>query len=102
MPIAPIGNVILVNQQSPFVSSSVADTNARIELQNIMAQHLVNEEEKQIQEIREPEESHAIDPDREHQRQEADEEAKNRKEAAEHKSEEKNPPSPLHKLDIKV
>ena len=105
MAIGPIGNTIFVNQQVPYVSSTVGETNARFELQNVMAQHIANEEEQKVQEVREPEENHEVDPDREHQRQEQDEEAKNRKEAAEHKKEEEDTPlssSPLHKLDIKV
>ena len=100
--IGPIGNTIFVNQQVPYVSSTVGDVNARIELQNVMAQHIVNEEEKKIQEVREPEESHKVDPDREHQRQEKDQEAQNRKKAAEQKEEEPPQTPPLHKLDIKV
>ena len=101
MALGPIGNTIFVNQQVPYVSSTVGDTNARFELQNIMAQHIANEEEKKVQDVREPEENREIDPDREHQRQEQEQEEKNREEAAEHKGEEPQNP-PLHHLDIKV
>ncbi len=103
MAIGPIGNVIYVNQQTPYVASIKTDLNGRLEIQNIMAQQIVNEKEKEIEEVREPEETHAVDPDREHQRQEAEEELEAQKEAAEKKEEkEEKPAFSLHKLDIKV
>ncbi len=100
MAIGPIGNVIYVNQQTPFVASIKTDLNGRIEIQNIIAQHLANEKEKEILEVREPEETHAIDPDREHQRQEAEENLQAQKKATEKKEEKES--APLHLLDIKV
>ena len=102
MAIGPIGSVIYVNQQTPFAASIKADHNARLEIQNIMAQHIANEKEKEVMEVREPEETHAVDPDREHQRQEADEELEAQKEAAEKKEEKEEKPFSLHMLDIKV
>ena len=103
MAIGPIGNVIYVNQQTPYVASIKTDLNGRLEIQNIMAQQIVNEKEKEIEEVREPEETHAVDPDREHQRQEAEEELEAQKEATEKKEEkEEKPAFSLHKLDIKV
>ena len=103
MAIGPVGSVIYVNQQTPFVASVKTDFNGRLEIQNIMAQQIVNEKEKEIQEVREPEEVHPVDPDREHQRQEAEEELEAQKEAVEKKEEKEEKPSfSLHKLDIKV
>lgn len=102
MAIGPIGSMIYTNQQVPFVSTTVGDFNARFEIQNIMAQHIVNEEEKKVQEVREPEENREIDPDREHRRQEEETEEKNREEAAEHKEKEDTTSPPLYHLDIRI
>ncbi len=104
MALGPVGSAIYINQQVPFVSSVRGDHLARFELQNIMAQHIANEKEKEIEEVREPEENHPVDPDREHQRQELEQQLKNQKEAARKKSEEEEdePSPPLHKLDIRV
>ncbi|SFV52055.1 hypothetical protein MNB_SM-7-1205 [hydrothermal vent metagenome] len=104
MAIGPVGSAIYVNQQTPYVASIKTDLNGRLEIQNFIAQQIANEQEKEIQEVREPEESHAINPDREHQRQEADEELEAQKEAAEKKEKKKEEKSSftLHKLDIKV
>ena len=104
MAIGPVGSVIYVNQQTPYVASIKTDFNGRLEIQNIIAQQIVNEQEKEIQEVREPEETHAVDPDREHQRQEAEEDLEAQKEAVEEKEEkeEEKAAFSLHKLDIKV
>ena len=103
MAIGPVGSVIYVNQQTPFAASVKGDYNGRLEIQNFMAQQIANEQEKEILEVREPEETHAVDPDREHQRQEAEEELEAQKEAVEKKEEKEEKPSfSLHKLDIKV
>ncbi len=105
MALGPVGSAIFVNQQVPFVSSIKADHTARFDLQNIMAQQITNEKDKEIEEVRPTEENHAVDPDREHQRQEADEELENQKNAAEGISEEEKEKSvklQLHKLDIRV
>lgn len=102
MAIGPIGNIIYVNQQTPFAASVRGDHLARFEIQNIMAQHILNEEEKKIQEVREPEETHKVDPDREHQRQEFEEEIEERKVKKKQTKTQEEAPAPLHLLDIKV
>ena len=102
MAIGPVGSVIYVNQQTPFAASIKADHNARFEIQNFMAQQIANEQEREVLEVREPEESHAVDPDREHQRQEAEEELEAQKEATEKKEKKEEERFTLHKLDIKV
>ena len=100
MAIGPIGNAIFVNQQTATVSSVQGNQNNRFDLQNVAAQAAANEKEKEVIEVRPAEESHEVDPDRDHQRDEADRETK-RNPKEEHEEEE-NPPSTLHKLDIKV
>ena len=103
MALGPVGNAIFVNQQTPIVSSIKADHSARFDLQNMAAQQIVNEKDKEIKEVRPTEENAAIDPDREHQRQEADEEMaqKEKKEKEENNQEEKTPPA-FHHIDIRV
>ena len=103
MALSPVGNTIYVNQQVPFVSSVRGDHLARFELQNIMAQHIANEKEKEVQEVREAEENHPVDPDREHQRQELEQQLKNQEAAAKKKAKNKQDSSSgLHQLDIRV
>ena len=102
MALGPVGNAIYINQQVPFVSSVRSDHLARFEIQNFMAQQILNEKEKEIQEVRELEENHAIDPDREHQKQENQEELESQKKAAEKEEDESHEEFKLHLLDIKV
>ena len=107
MAVGPVGSAILVNQMTPAVTPVQGGQYTRYELQNIAAQAIVNEKQKEVEEVRPTEENHAVDPDREHTRQEADEEtsqnmhdrkkeAKTQEEAIEESYEGK------HLLDIKV
>ena len=100
MAIGPIGNAIFVNQQTATVSSVQGNQNNRFDLQNVAAQAAANEKEKEVMEVRPAEENHEVDPDRDHQRDEADRETK-RNPKEEHEEEEE-PQRTLHKLDIKV
>lgn len=74
MSVGAIGNAILVNQMTPAVTPLQGNQNTRFDLQNLAAQAAVQEKEKEVEEVRPTEENHAVDPDREHNRQEADEE----------------------------
>jgi len=78
MAVSPIGGAVLVNQMTPSITSVQGGQYTRFELQNIAAQAAVNEKQKEIEEMRPAEENHNIDPDREHTRQEADEEMQER------------------------
>jgi hypothetical protein len=101
MAVGPIGNAIYVNQQTASVASVQNAHNNRVDMQNVFAQAAVNEKDEKVLEVRPTEENHAINPDREHQKQEADEETKrNKKGETEEEKEESQPP--LHILDIKV
>ncbi|WP_297442698.1 hypothetical protein [Sulfurimonas sp.] len=105
MAISPLGNVVLVNQMTPAATSLPNAHNNRVELQNFMAQATIQEKDEKILEVRETEESHSVDPDREHQQQHADEQMKEMKESAEQKPEKKTveeDESSIHLLDIKV
>ena len=105
MAISPLGNVVLVNQMTPAATSLPNAHNNRVELQNFMAQTTIQERDEKVLDIREAEESHSVDPDREHQQQQADEQMKEMKESAEQKPETKTveeEEAPIHLLDIKV
>jgi len=105
MAISPLGNIVLVNQMTPAATAPQNAHTNRVELQNFMAQAAVQERDEKVLDIREAEESHALDPDRDHQRQEADEQTKNmshKDKNDEENGDEQNDTPPLHKLDIKV
>ncbi len=104
MAISPLGNIVLVNQMTPAATAPQNAHTNRVELQNFMAQAAVQEKDEKVLEIREAEESHALDPDREHNREESDEEMQNmsQKKKSHKKEEESSDAFPLHKLDIKV
>ncbi len=106
MSVGAIGNAVLVNQMTPAVTPLQGNQYTRFDLQNLAAQAAVQEKEKEVEEVRPTEESHAIDPDREHQREEADEETKNLPKKKDHKvvheESEEETDKPQHLLDIKV
>ena len=103
MAIGPIGNAIYVNQQTASVASVQNSHNNRVDMQNMFAQAAANEKEKTILEVRPTEETHEVDPDREHTKNEADQESKrNKKKDEDTQSSEETTSTFLHKLDIKV
>lgn len=104
MAVGAIGNAIFVNQQTATATSVQNAHNNRIEFQNMIAQTLANEKEKEVTEVRPTEENQEVDSDREHERQEADEETKRnpKREKDEDEEKEYKPEHPIHKLDIKV
>ena len=99
MAIGPVGNVIYVNQQTATVSSVQGNQNNRFDLQNVMAQEIANEKEEEVMEVRPTEENEQVDADREHQKNEADQESARNKKKEEEQEEESSSP---HRLDIKV
>jgi hypothetical protein len=104
MAVSAIGGAILVNQMTPAASSVQGGQYTRFELQNVAAQAAVQEKQKEVEELRPTEENHAVDPDREHNRQEADEEMSEQAKKPSQKSDEQNThtSSTTHLLDIKV
>lgn len=103
MAVGLVANTIYVNQQTASVSSLVNAHNNRIDFQNMAAQAAAQEKEKEVTEVRPTEEVHAIDPNREHEKNEADQEtARNKKHKKPEEEEEKEIYPPLHILDIKV
>ena len=85
MAVTPLTNIIFVNQNMNVAASVQNMQFNRYDVQNAAAQALVNEKEKTIEESRPAEESHAIDPEREHARDEAQARERERERAAETK-----------------
>ncbi|MDD2448249.1 MAG: hypothetical protein PHS42_08985 [Sulfurimonas sp.] len=101
MAVGAIGNAIFVNQMTANVSSVQNAHNNRIDFQNMVAQAAMQEKDEKVLEVRPAEEVHEIDPDREREKNSADQEtARSQHDEKEEEEEEKSPP--LHKLDIKV
>ncbi|MDD2780397.1 hypothetical protein [Sulfuricurvum sp.] len=101
MAIGPIGNTIYVNQQMATVASEKTALLNRFELQALAAATASQEAKKEIEEVRPMEKNHGVDPDREHTKEQAEQEERHpeKKEAG---TESEVPPEPLHILDIKV
>lgn len=101
MAIGPIGNTIYVNQQMASVASEKNVLLNRFELQALAAASASQEIRNEIEEVRPAEENHAVDPDREHTKEQAEQEERRPSKEEENK-EETSPPKPVHILDIKV
>ena len=101
MAIGPVGNTIYVNQQMASVASDKNVQLNRFELQALAAQLIQQEQETEIQEVRPAEENQKTDSDREHAKEQAEQEEKR---SAHHEGElaQEEEEKPLHILDIKV
>lgn len=98
--IGPIGGAIYANQQMASVASEKTALLNRFELQALAAANVASEEKKEIQEVRPTEETQSVDPDREHTKEQAEQEERRSKNEGE-----PEPPKkvkPFHLLDIKV
>lgn len=99
--IGPIGGAIYVNQQMASVASEKTAVLNRFELQALAAASASQEAKKEVEEVRPTEENHGVDPDREHTKEQAEQEEK--RSGHKETNEENEPPlKPLHILDIKV
>ena len=106
MSIGAVGNTIFVNQQTASVASVANSHNNRVDFQNMLAHEKIKDREEKVLEIRPAEQNHEIDPDREHEKNEADQET-NRSEMYEDEDEEttlelSKVDLNIHQLDIKV
>lgn len=101
MSLGPIENAIYVNQQMASVASDKNAQLNRFELQALAAQVIMHDHEKEIQEVRPAEANQRITPDREHTKEQAQEEEK-RSQHQERESPPEDEEKPLHLLDIKV
>jgi electron transfer flavoprotein alpha subunit len=102
MAVGPIGNAIYTNQMTSAATSIQNAHNNRVDFQNMIAQSLVQEKEKEVAEVRPTEENQEVDPDREHQKNEADQETQRNEKRQKGEEEESKPQEQIHKLDILV
>ena len=107
MAISPLGGVIYANQNMQVPAAKQIDFQNRLDLQNVVAAELLNEKEKEVEEVRPTEESYKIDPEHEHEREKKDEESGEKKEEEKmvEKIAKKNKKEKViskHLLDIKV
>ncbi len=106
MSISPISGIIYANQNMQIPASKQIDFQNKLDLQNVMAAEVLNEKEKEIEEVRPTEESYKIDPQNEHEKEKQDEQSGEKEKEAEFldKIEKniKNKKSNNHLLDIKV
>ncbi len=102
MAVGPIGNAIYVNQQMAAVASEKTAVLNRFELQTLVAAAASQEAHKEVEEVRPPEENHGVDADREHTREQAEQEERQFESEEGSEEEKPEPEKPLHLLDIKV
>ena len=100
MALDAVGSTIYVNQQTASVASEHNARIGRVEMQNVTAGIAVSQEEKEVIEVRPAEDNKGVNADREHERQEHDEEQK-RSPKKDHEDDKKDDSSHFH-LDIKV
>lgn len=101
MAISPVGGVIYANQQMAGIAAEVGANNNRFELQALAAQNAASVQKKEVQEVRPTEESKSLNPDREHQREQADQEERRSSDETEF-DDEKTTKISVHILDVKV
>ncbi len=106
MAISPLGGTIYANQNMQIPASKQIDFQNKLDLQNVQAAEILNEKEKEIEEVRPTEESYKIDPENEHEKEKSDEESGEKEQegklAQKIKKEIKKEKSTEHILDIKV
>lgn len=102
MSITPVGGVIYANQQMAGIAGEVGAVQNRFELQALAAAALAREQKKEIQEVRPTEEVQRIDPNREHAKEQAEQEERRSSDEEDTAPEKEPPRKPLHLLDVKV
>ncbi|HEX5710258.1 MAG TPA: hypothetical protein VFX68_02845 [Sulfuricurvum sp.] len=101
MAISPVGGVIYANQQMAGIAAEVGAVQNRFELQSLAAAAQANAQKKEVQEVRPAEEIQRVDSNREHTKEQAEQEER-RSSEEEHPHKEETPVKSLHILDVKV
>ncbi|MBE0495333.1 MAG: hypothetical protein IBX45_02865 [Campylobacterales bacterium] len=105
MAVSPIGGMVYANQSLPMAAAKQMDFHTRLEAQNLAAGVAANEKDKEVQAVRPTEETHKIDPEREHQQKKDDQEAQTESQALQKNDKEENDdplPPPPRLLDITI
>lgn len=107
MPITQLYGITFANQNMQIAASKQIDLQGRLEFQNLVAAAAANDKQRQIDETRPTEEGKGVDPDREHNKERADEEAGEKEQETKivtkpRKDEDDDYHDPSHLLDIKA
>jgi len=111
MPITPLEGIVYANQNMQVPAAKQTDYQNRVEFQNVIAAARINEKPMAIGDINDVTETDAIDPDKEHRREEAEEQTgekevevlvRYKKMRSQHGEEELFESLPYHILDIRV
>jgi hypothetical protein len=106
MAITQLHGILFANQNMQIAASKQIDLQGRIDFQNIAAAAAANDKTREIAETRPTEEGKGVDPDREHNKERAEEEAGEKAEETKIKFDKKEKDddisSTTHLLDIKV
>ena len=73
MPISPIGSIIYANQNTQVAATKQTDFQSRVDFQNMIAAKMLNEKDTVIEDLDDIDEKVAVNPDKEHQREQSDE-----------------------------
>ena len=102
MSLGAVGNAIFVNQQTASVASVANSHNNRVDFQNMIAGAAANEKDEKIMEVRPTEENQEVDEDREHQKNEDDQNTARAEHEEPEDDKEEIQTLGTYKLDIKV
>ena len=105
MAITQLHGILFANQNMQIAASKQIDMQGRVDFQNIAAAAAANDKTREIAETRPTEEGKGIDPDREHNKERADQEAGEKSEETQKKFDQKraeDDTSTTHLLDIKA
>ena len=100
MAVTPVGGVIYANQNTPVVSSVQQQAQSRLDFQNMMSAQVAGADRAEIEQTRPAEANAKLNPDRDHEKQEADEREKERRKLI--AEQEPQPPTEIRLLDIKA
>ncbi len=105
MAITQLHGILFANQNMQVVASKQIDLQGRVDFQNIAAAAAANDKSREIAETRPTEEGKGIDPDREHNKERADQEAGEKAEETKikfDKDKSEDDMGTTHLLDIKA
>ncbi len=102
MSISPISGIIYTNQNMQIPAAKQIEYQNKLDLQNVMAAEVLNEKEREVEEVRPTEESYKIDPENEHEKDKQDEQSGEKEEETELLKGKKGKKNRKYLLDIKV
>ena len=73
--IGPVGSMIYTNQNMQAAATKQTSQQNRVDMQNLIASASANEQGKEVRQIRPTEETHKIDPEKQHQKEKREQES---------------------------